>query len=162
MRTRKLLTGVALLNRARELGVNTDGDARLRETFSGAQLGLEMIKLFDSTEIRRARRQFSSELLSGKRANEQRVLDFFETLALYQHKGRIDEDTVYSSFSYWIERYWAASREHVAELRKVHGDEGLYADFEELNNETLKLDGAGIPSGATVKRFLIDEASLPK
>jgi hypothetical protein len=121
----------------------------------GAQLGLEMIKLFDSPEMRRGRRQFAVELLSGKQANEERVLDFFDTLALHRHKDCIDEDTVYSSFSYWIERYWAASREHVSDLRKEDDEDRLYGDFEKLNDAMLTLDAVVVvPSTGPLSKML--------
>lgn len=55
--------------------------------------------MLDAPDMRRPRRQFAKELLSGRSVNEERVLDFFETLALYRRHDRIDVDTVYSSFS---------------------------------------------------------------
>ena len=69
----------------------------------GAQLGLEMVKRFDSPDMRRARSGYAQELLKSKEVTEERVLDFFETLALYLHHGRMDEDTVYNGFSFWID-----------------------------------------------------------
>ena len=97
-------------------------------------------------------------------------MDFFDIIASYLHHDRLDKDTVYSGFSYWIERYWPASRQVVLDWRKEDDDEGLYVDFEELNDEMLKLDAekAGVSSSAAtpgpsaIKRFLLEEANLPE
>jgi 5'-3' exonuclease len=70
------------------------------------QVALEFDKAFDSVEMRNARRRLARQLLENKKVTEDRVADFFENVGLYMHKGRIDEDTVYNSYSVMIEGYW--------------------------------------------------------
>jgi len=147
--------GEKLVNAQRDL-VNAQHELLM------AQLGLELVKHFDSREMRHARRRFARELLKGKDVQEERVLNFFATVALFLRRGRLDQDTVYTSFFYWIERYWLASRHVVLDWRKVYGDDQLYGGFEALNEEMIKLDASPVRmSPAALKRFLLDEANLP-
>lgn len=88
--------------------------------------------------------------------------DFFDKLAMYQHQGRIDEDTVYKSYSYWIERYWLAAEVSIQEFRKLEHAPDYYGDFEALFKEMLAHDvrqsgeAASLvgPSKAELQRFL--------
>jgi hypothetical protein len=136
------------------------------------QVAIEMVKFFDSSEMRRARRGFAMELLNADSGTivEDRVLDFYETLALYSDQDRIDDDSVYTNFAHSIENYWAAARDRVLAMRKRDDDEEFYAGFEELS---LKMTRTGAnhrkvpperlrPTNVRVKQFLEEEASLPE
>jgi hypothetical protein len=135
------------------------------------QTAIEMIKLFDSTEMRRARRRFAGEQLRAKdptSITDTRVLEFFETLASYREQDRIDDATIYSKFSYYIERYWVSSEPFVVALRKEQEDNSFYTGFEELNTAMLKEDSKKRnkpllivkPTADEVKEFLQIEAAL--
>lgn len=143
--------------------------ADLREVVS-ATISFNLDKEFDSDEIRRARREMAKELLAGK-ANlaEMRVLDFFEKVATYQRLDRVDAYTVGSSFSYFVERYWIASKGFIANFRKSQNDDAFFADFERLNGDMLARDAEEkhrkisqvTPPPAEVQRFLREESTLP-
>ncbi|BBJ00089.1 hypothetical protein FGKAn22_17810 [Ferrigenium kumadai] len=141
----------------------------LREVVN-ATISLELDKEFDSSEMRRARRELATELLEGKRdLSETRVLDFFEKVATYQRLNRVDVYTVDSSFSYFVERYWIASQGFIAEFRQKQNDRTYFEDFERLNADMLGREAKTkhreisqvTPSQSEVKRFLREEAVLP-
>ena len=87
---------------------------------------------------------------------------------MYRRLGRIDTETVYSSFSYYVERYWPASQEYIREFRKKESDNDFYGDFEQLNTDLLANDAREkhrqvpevTPTLAEIKEFLREEASL--
>ena len=130
------------------------------------QVAIEMVKLYDSTEMRRARRTFAAELLGqqGKsQIAEARVLDFFETLALYYRQDRIDDDSVYTNFEYPIMHYWAAARDHIMALRKTDNDAEFYGGFEDLSGIMARQNASQHrPPPTRVKQFLQEEAALPE
>lgn len=135
-----------------------------------SQIGAELDKEFDSAEIRRARRSLASQLLRKKYdVSDYRVLDFLEKVGVYASQHRIDEGTVYESFSYYLERYWLASQGPIKEFRKAEHDDSYYAGLEDLYNSTLSYDAKRhketqiqvTPSDSEVQSFLEDEAALP-
>jgi hypothetical protein len=127
------------------------------------QVALDTVKLFDSTEMRKARRAFAEELLHKKDktdVSETRVLEFFEDVASYRNQGRIDDATVMNDFSYYVERYWVAAKPFVQTFQKQEKDESFYSGFEGLNEALLKEENKQQPSSDEVKRFLQEEATL--
>jgi hypothetical protein len=134
------------------------------------QISVEMDKQFDSPEMRNARRRLAAELLSNKEVTETRLLDFFDKVAMYTHQDLIDQHIVYSSYSYWLERYWPAIKTSIKEFRKLENDSGFYQDTEELYGEMLADDAKELgksvdqvaPSKSQIHRFLVEEATLPK
>ena len=147
-----------------QVDANATLDAR-RDNLK-AQVGLELIDLFNRPEMRRARVAFATELLGGHEVHETRVLRFFEALAFYWRQDQIDEDSLYSFFDP-VTHYWVASRKQIQHWRKKGNDKDLYRDFEELNH-ILLLDaehrrpakGTTVGSASGVKRFLEAEATL--
>jgi hypothetical protein len=132
------------------------------------QISVEFDKKFDSREMRQARRRLSAQLLNHKEVTDTRVLDFFDQLGMYADQGRVDKDTVYRSYSYWIERYWPVLKKaYVDDLRREKNDADYYADFEELY-EAMKADddkGSGksavpMPSKSDIHKFLVEESTL--
>jgi hypothetical protein len=147
-----------------------DANASLyaRRDILKAQVGLELIELFNRPEMRRARAAFATELLRRHEVHETRVLQFFEALAFYWNQDQIHENALYS-FLDPITHYWVASRKQIQQWRKKNNDKNLYRDFEELN-DGLMLDaedtrpgmGTAVRSASAVKRFLEAEATLSK
>ena len=135
-----------------------------------AQIGAELDKQFDSTEMRKARKAFAKELLkhAGRLPNEDRVLSFFDKVGTYARLNRIDDETTYTAFSYYAERYWAAAKPGIDAFRKQENDPGYYGDFETLNSKMLQDDAEDrhrtvaevTPSRREVDRFLREEADL--
>lgn len=135
------------------------------------QISVELDKQFDSVEMRRARRILADQLLHHKEVTETRVLDFFEKVGMYSRQGRLDEDTVYASYSYWVERYWPRlEKEYVDGLRKEQDGSNYYGEFEGLYTAMIASDAkesgrsvdAVKPSKREIERFLKEEATLLK
>lgn len=129
------------------------------------QMSVEMDKQFDSPEMRSARKRLATQLLNKKRVREDRLLDFFETLAMYTSQGRIDKDTVYQSYSYWVERYFPALQSEIKKTRQQERDSTFYEGFEDLYKDMMandKKDGLPVPDQKEVQRFLKEEAELLK
>jgi len=134
-----------------------------------AQIAVELEREFDSKEMRRARRVLASELLSkSASASDYRVFDFFDKVWSYQRDQRIDGVTIYEAFSYYVVRYWFASRDNVKAFRQDQGDDTHHLGFEDLSNWTLSHDaqvrGRTVndvsPSAREIDRFLHEEAAL--
>jgi hypothetical protein len=135
------------------------------------QISVELTKQFDSLEMHRARRTIAKQLIKNSaEIDETRLVDFFEDLAMYTKKGRIDKDIVYQTYSYWIERYWQALTIYINSFRKQEEDISYYANFEELNKEMLAIDAKArgksvdqvTPSKSEIHSFLLEEATLPQ
>ena len=134
-----------------------------------AQIASELDREFDSKEMRRARRVLASELLTkSANASDYRVFDFFDKIATYQHDQRIDGLTIYQAFSYYVVRYWLASRDTVKGFRQDQGDDTYHLGFEGLSDWMLSHE-AGVrgrtvndvaPSAREIDRFLHEEAAL--
>jgi hypothetical protein len=134
-----------------------------------AQIAIELDREFDSKEMRRARRVLASELLAkSASASDYRVFDFFDKVWSYQRDQRVDGATIYGAFSYYVLRYWFASRDNVKAFRQDRGDDTDHLGFEDLSNWTLSRE-AGVrgktvndvsPSAREIDRFLHEEAAL--
>lgn len=133
------------------------------------QISVELDRQFDSPDMRQTRRRLSTQLLNNKIVSENRVQDFFDKIGIYKHQGRIDKKTVYSSYSYWVKRYWLALQRSIEERRQLENDPDYYSDFEDLYKEMLATDVEGtkksadlaVPSQREIRRFLMEEATLP-
>jgi len=133
-----------------------------------AQISVELDKEFDSTEMRKARRQLAVDLINKKDPSDYRVLDFFEKLSSYYDDGRIDDETAYEAYSYYVERYWVATKSTVVDFRKQEHDDTFYTGFDELYNRILTQDAAdrhknradAVPSEKQIADFLQDESTL--
>jgi hypothetical protein len=70
------------------------------------------------------------------------------------------------NFSYWIEHYWAASKDAVYAMRKEETDDELYVGFEELSKKMAAHGGRQSDSSPLskerIQRFLKDESALPQ
>lgn len=147
-----------------------DSDAQRNDARNllAVQISVELDKQFDSLEMRQARRRIATQLLQHKEVTETRLLDFLDKVGMYSHQGRIDQDTIYSSYSYWVERYWPALRDvYIKEFRKDQNDREYYKDFEELYEKmvasNVKDSGKAVKLGKSeIDRFLKEEATLPK
>jgi hypothetical protein len=135
-----------------------------------AQISAELDKQFDSTEMRKARKVFALELLRQKirLPREDRVLGFFEKVGIYHRLQRIDDEATFSSFSYYVHRYWAAAKPGIDSFRKQENDPNYYSDFETLYYKMLQYDAKRGHCSVTditlpqskVDEFLKDEAAL--
>lgn len=134
-----------------------------------AVIGDELDNTFDATEMRRARRTLAKELLAKQPISDWRVIDFMDKVGMYQRLGRIDRETAYSSFSYYIERYWELCHDQIKAFRNQEDDDSYYTDFEDIDNSMLLSDAAERkvakskvkPTPNELHDFLVDESNLP-
>lgn len=134
------------------------------------QIAVELDKQFDSPEMRGARRRLARQILKHQEVTETRILDFFESLNDYLDSDDIDKDTVYGSYSYYIERYWPALHLYVDALRKEENDTDYYGGFEGLNKQMLEENARRTkkkvnqvtPREIEVHRFLQEESTLER
>lgn len=129
------------------------------------QISSELENKFDSDGMRKARSRLASQLVKKKEITEFRVIDFFDSVAMYTHRHRLDREITYQHYSYWIKRYWPAIRPHIEAFRKEQKDPAYYDDLEELYRDMLaedKKDGIAAPDDQEIQRFLQEEATLPK
>ena len=68
--------------------------------------------------MRRARKVAATSIKEKIYTEVDDVFDFFETLGMLVKRGALDEQMVWSSFSYWILNYWWAAREHISKKRQ--------------------------------------------
>jgi hypothetical protein len=127
------------------------------------QISNELDKQFDSVEFRSSRRQFAQALLTGKEPPDYRVLDFLEKTALYVQHGAMDEDTAYSEFSYYVERYWPAAANLIKEFRQTERDPSYYSNLESWYGEIKKMNASrrrSQPDANEIAAFVKEEAGL--
>lgn len=155
-----LVIGWSQAQDAKESRAQQDKDAM---ELIRVQVALQFDKAFDSVEMRNARRRLAKQLLNNQEVTEDRVADFFENVGLYMHKGRIDEDTVYNSYSVMIEGYWPALKTFVMESRKKGQAPDEYIEFEQLYHEMNKRDKLESEMNQNdLKDFLQQERKLDK
>ena len=97
------------------------------------------------------------------------VIDFFDMVGTLLRRNAIDEELVYTGLSFFIIRWWKASKEYILSERESQGnDNTLFTDFEKLYNrmvlfemkvrkiskETIELE--------PIDRFLNDESNLSR
>ncbi len=128
---------------------------------------VEFTKEFDSEPMVTWRKHVAELRLKGQSYPDEalRLLDFFETIGLLVRRGYLDEDDVWSMFSYWMFNIFADFREEIEQLRR-DGDV-YYGDFCELIERlrAIEKESGGSddrPSKDEIKAFWKDEAiTLP-
>lgn len=87
---------------------------------------VEFTREFDSEPMSKWRKTVAEERLKGVNYPEegQRLLDFFETIGLLVRRGYLDENDVWSTFSYWMFNIYADFREDIEQMRR--DDESYY------------------------------------
>jgi len=131
-----------------------------RELLS-VRISNELDKQFDSAEFRHSRAQFAAALRDHREPKDYRVLDFLEKAALYVRHGAIDDDTAYSQFSYYVERYWLASRDLIRTYREREKDPGYYDDLEDYYKSLTKSGKRSErPDEIQIQAFLREETEL--
>jgi len=132
------------------------------------QVGLELIKQFDSPEMLLARKKLAQDLIAKRPLRSWRVIDFLDMLGAYNDKKEIDDDLIYENFSYYIKYYWPAVKASVENFRKDHGGDNEYSEHMEALNDKMALEEATLrkravsaiaPTPAEVENFLKEEAA---
>jgi hypothetical protein len=125
---------------------------------------VEFSKEFDSEPMVTWRRKVAESRLQGEAFPDEafRLLDFFETIGLLVRRGYLDEDDVWSMFSYWMFNIFADFREDVEQIRR--DDDVYYGDFCDLIERlrVIEKESGGTddrPSKDEIKEFWTDEAN---
>jgi hypothetical protein len=87
------------------------------------------------------------------------ILDFFETVAMLTRKGALDLYMVWHTFGYWIERYYAIAKPHIAVRQRQ--EPGVWEDLDWLMPRLMKLQakkGSSNLNDAELARFLQEES----
>ena len=61
----------------------------------------------------------AKELLAGQTLEPEPILDFFETMPLLLRRGALDREIVWHTFFYWIDRYYQATENAIADRQKI-------------------------------------------
>jgi|SRR5579871_4635995 len=123
---------------------------------------IEIEKRFDSPEMKQRRAALAAQLdpyVPGKVDDSKLdVLDLFDDVGALWKQGFIDEKLTRSSFSWYVNDWWAASKDYIADERKADGDSSEYAEFEYLATAMRSAD----PTITTndVRDFLASEKRL--
>jgi len=119
------------------------------------------------TRMLNNRRNAAQSLIVGMPTSDlDKVIDFFEGLGIFLHKGLIDEEMVWSHFSYWAVKYWLVSRQYVETIRREEPTVWTEVEylFERMCQITAqkqgKSRGAALPSEESLKEFLQEEAEV--
>ena len=78
------------------------------------------------------------------------ILSFFDTVGLLVHRGYLDDEDVWETFSYWILDYYADNAEEIAQLQKT--DPNTYAEYSYLVVRMEEIDKQRHRAGAHVSK----------
>jgi hypothetical protein len=132
----------------------------------GVQLLLRFNDDFFGDRMRNARERAAKGIKQKKYEEVDDVLDFFETVGLLVRRRAVDELFVWHSFSYWIHRYRALTRDHVVSCRAK--DATWWEDFVWLEDRLTEVakKRLGCPYADVVlgpedlANFIEDESTL--
>ena len=128
---------------------------------------LQLDTLFNSPTMRKHRRKAAKALLAGNLNNPppdfDDVLGFFEIVGTLSRKHAINDELVWDSWYYWIDGYWHAGAQYIADQRKDNSD--YYQETSDLVSRLEQIDkahhhGHVIANDEPSKDFLAGEAEL--
>ena len=137
-----------------------------RSAFSmSVDLTLKLDDRFNSDSFRKLRIISAKGILRKEFHEAEEVFDFFETLGLLIRRGALDKEMVWSTFFYWIHRYWLASSDYILNAQK--DDPSLWSDFKLLHEEVVQVekkkrkitDSDLFVTGEKIREFLKEELS---
>lgn len=124
---------------------------------------VEFNKEFDCEPMASYRRVVAEKRLKGISfpPEASKILDFFETIGLLVSRGYLDENDVWSTFSYWMFNVYADFRDDIEQMQRDDGN--YYNEFCELVQslrEIEKQEGSSDdrPSKDEILDFWKDEA----
>jgi len=114
------------------------------------------------------RKALAKQLLEGtptRKDAEERVIDFFESLGLFEREGYLSLDMVDCSFGHWVPRWWIACKEYIQkEYRALPKGGSYYEEFENLANRLDKKSNENILALSLkddeIQKFLKEERDL--
>ena len=125
------------------------------------QMWLEMMKRFDSREMKLARKTLATRIKNHAKHEEisETVLDFFEDIGTLLRYGHIDKTLVKASLGFYATRWWEAIQPYVFEERRNHNDDRTVFEDLETFGKGIRLPHEKVDT-AELKQFLDDEARL--
>jgi hypothetical protein len=104
----------------------------------------------------------SRDLLEGRSLEAEPILDFFETMALLLRRGALDRELVKHTFFYWVDNYYEASKDAIAERQRknplIWKDlTAFIASMRALQAKQLGLPTYTPPSPPDIATFLAEE-----
>jgi hypothetical protein len=107
-------------------------------------LGVELLQKqderFNSDEFYQKRMLAVKSIQSKSFIDAEEIYDFFETIGLLLRRRALDKEFVWSSFYWWIHRYWYVSKAYVERRRIETHDLTLWQDFEYLAKKLNKYE----------------------
>ena len=102
----------------------------------------------------------SRDLLSGQVLEAEPILDFFETMALLLRRGALDKEIVKHTFFYWIDNYYEATKDFIAE--RQHTSPLVWKDLTTLIEQLRTIQREQVPTyhpptSEQVASFLAEE-----
>jgi len=108
---------------------------------SGAEFLLRLNDRYNSKEMVKNRRDLAKVLAEGMRKEPpSAVLDFFETVGLLMREELLKVELVWQYFGWPTLHYWQAVKKWVNEFRQQERDQTIYAEFEYLSGEMMKVE----------------------
>lgn len=128
------------------------------------QTWLTLKDRFDSKEIKTARKALAHKLRTYDASKHDKiteeVLDLFADIGTVYNLGLLNKELAESTFSFYVNHWWAAAKSYIEQERKNKGDDDLlFGEFEKVADAMKKYDGK-IPA-ADIDKFLNEEARLP-
>jgi len=108
---------------------------------SGAEFLLRLNDRYDSKGMVKNRHDLAKVLVEGLRKEPpSAVLDFFETVGLLTRERLLKLELVWQYFGWPTLHYWQAVKKWVEEFRQEEHDQTIYAEFEYLSGEMMKVE----------------------
>jgi hypothetical protein len=126
---------------------------------------------FDDVRMKGHRKLLADKLLAQAPHGDiqEDVLNLFEDIATFQKLGHMNEDLLFSTFSFYMKHWWAATKDYIIEERqRQNNDQSLFADFQRLVDMLYAAESKELgrtrtelePTPVSIRRFLEDESRL--
>jgi hypothetical protein len=100
---------------------------------------------YDTPQMRASRKRLSQHLLHSREPHDADigVVRFFEMLGFLTHRRVLDRRMVWNAFGGWVTSYYyllTHPADRIAEWRKEFHDPMVFAEFEWLSREMMRID----------------------
>ena len=126
---------------------------------------------FDSPSMIAERKRLAEQLLSNASHEDiqEPVMNFFESVGILLRREYLDEEMVWTGFSFHAIRWWSACKDYILQERRLqNNDDTIFREFEELVDELYEFEAEERyltraqlePSKQDLQRFLEAEKNL--
>jgi hypothetical protein len=119
---------------------------RRQREINAVTLLVRLTETWDSDQMRQHRERLKSHLLMKSLVAPIKVgqtmgpvANFFEQVGFFTRRRMLDEEMVWSTFSYYVVPYFAAVKDRIGHDRRLEEDPSLYTDFEWLFERMQRL-----------------------